>query len=359
MLETLRSGQLSLGPMIDRFEARARRAGRRAVRRRRLERHRGAAPLHAPRRLGPGDEVDHLAVLVRRLGELRALRGRDAGLRRHRPGHAQPRPGRGRGGDHAADEGDPAVDIFGYPCELDGAARRSPSGTGSRIIEDACEALGAEYRGRPVGSFGHPAVFAFYPNKQMTTGEGGAVAVALGGGMARCSRASRTRAAPTRADGSTHARFGYNYRLDDLSAALGLAQVERLDEILAARVGGRRPLRRAARRRRRGRAAAARRRRPPALVVRLRRQARRAGSTASGVIARLAERGHRHRAATCPRSTCSRTCASASATARACCPVSEEASRATLALPFFTESRLPAGATRSAWSETLAGVEGG
>ncbi|HEY7398043.1 MAG TPA: DegT/DnrJ/EryC1/StrS family aminotransferase, partial [Gaiellaceae bacterium] len=67
-----------------------------------------------------------------------------------------------------------AVDIFGYPCELD-ALTELCKRNGLALVEDSCEALGARYRGRPLGSHGHPAVWAFYPNKQMTTGEGGAV----------------------------------------------------------------------------------------------------------------------------------------------------------------------------------------
>src|SRR5207244_11791613 len=67
-----------------------------------------------------------------------------------------------------------AVDIFGYPCELE-PLRELCDRHGLVLIEDACEALGAEYKGRPLGSQGHLAVFAFYPNKQMTTGEGGMV----------------------------------------------------------------------------------------------------------------------------------------------------------------------------------------
>ena len=90
------------------------------------------------------------------------------------------------------------------------------------------------YRGRPVGSSGHPSVFAFYPNKQMTTGEGGAVAVATEEEWALLKSLSNQGRSDS-GEWLTHARLGYNYRLDDLSAALGLAQLERYDEILAAR----------------------------------------------------------------------------------------------------------------------------
>ncbi|MEX0815916.1 MAG: DegT/DnrJ/EryC1/StrS family aminotransferase, partial [Gaiellales bacterium] len=126
-----------------------------------------------------------------------------------------------------------AVDIFGYPAELaelEAIAERH----GLALLEDACQALGAEYRGRPVGSSGHPAVFAFYPNKQMTTGEGGAVAV----GSSEEWELLKSLSNQGRSDSGewlTHSRLGYNYRLDDLSAALGVAQVERLDELLAGR----------------------------------------------------------------------------------------------------------------------------
>jgi perosamine synthetase len=125
------------------------------------------------------------------------------------------------------------VHIFGYPAELaelEAVAERH----GLAIVEDACEALGSEYRGRPVGSSGHPAVFAFYPNKQITTGEGGAVAVSSEEDWALLKSLSNQGRSDS-GEWLTHSRLGYNYRLDDLSAALGLGQVERLDEILSAR----------------------------------------------------------------------------------------------------------------------------
>jgi perosamine synthetase len=126
-----------------------------------------------------------------------------------------------------------AVDIFGYPCELE-PLRALADTHCLALIEDACEALGALYRGRPIGSFPHPAVFGFYPNKQVTTGEGGAVAVQ----SEEQWRLLKSLANQGRADSGgwlEHARFGYNYRLDDLSAAVGLAQMEKLDRLLALR----------------------------------------------------------------------------------------------------------------------------
>ena len=126
-----------------------------------------------------------------------------------------------------------AVDVFGYPCELDelrGIAERH----GVALIEDSAEALGAEYRGRPLGSHGDPAVFAFYPNKQMTTGEGGVVTTHdEDEWRLLCSLRNHGR---TDAGGwLAHARLGWNYRIDDLSAAVGIAQLEKLDLLLSLR----------------------------------------------------------------------------------------------------------------------------
>jgi perosamine synthetase len=126
-----------------------------------------------------------------------------------------------------------AVDIFGYPAELDELLALCDK-HGIALIEDACEALGSTYKGRKIGSHGHPAVFAFYPNKQMTTGEGGAVTT----GSEQEHELLTSLRNQGRLETSSwlqHGRLGYNYRLDDLSAALGIGQLEKLDRILAAR----------------------------------------------------------------------------------------------------------------------------
>ncbi len=126
-----------------------------------------------------------------------------------------------------------AVDIFGYPCELDPLLDLCER-YGLAFVEDACEALGATYKGRAIGSHGHPAVFAFYPNKQMTTGEGGAVTT---GDEAEHELlvSLRNQGRLETSSWLQHGRFGYNYRLDDLSAALGIGQLEKLDRIVRAR----------------------------------------------------------------------------------------------------------------------------
>jgi perosamine synthetase len=102
------------------------------------------------------------------------------------------------------------------------------------VIEDACEALGAEVDGRRAGTFGDAGVFAFYPNKQMTTGEGGMITT-NDSRIAELCRSMRNQGRDTDGAWLRHVRLGYNYRLSELHAALGLAQLERIDEILAAR----------------------------------------------------------------------------------------------------------------------------
>ncbi|MGA9761241.1 MAG: DegT/DnrJ/EryC1/StrS family aminotransferase [Gaiellaceae bacterium] len=126
-----------------------------------------------------------------------------------------------------------AVDIFGYPCELD-PIKELAAEHGLAVIDDACEALGAEYKGKRVGGHGVPAVFAFYPNKQMTTGEGGIV-VTDSEEQWRLIKSLSNQGRGDDGPWLEHVRLGYNYRLDDLSAALGIAQLEKLDRILELR----------------------------------------------------------------------------------------------------------------------------
>jgi dTDP-4-amino-4,6-dideoxygalactose transaminase len=126
-----------------------------------------------------------------------------------------------------------AVDVFGQPAEMDAlnAVCRQHHLT---MIEDSCEALGAGYRGRPAGMLGDMGVFAFYPNKQITTGEGGMI-ITNDDQAAALMQALRNQG---RAPGDTwlsHTYLGYNYRLDELSAALGAVQITRLEELLAKR----------------------------------------------------------------------------------------------------------------------------
>jgi perosamine synthetase len=122
------------------------------------------------------------------------------------------------------------VHIFGYPVDVPALEV-----AGLPIVEDACQALGAVHAdGTRVGARGHPAVFGFYPNKQLTTGEGGMVAV---GDLALKERIDSERNQGRAPDLGwlDHDRLGFNYRLSDLACALGLAQLRRLEELLSAR----------------------------------------------------------------------------------------------------------------------------
>src|SRR4051794_22503282 len=126
-----------------------------------------------------------------------------------------------------------AVDIFGYPCELD-PLRAICDRHDLVLVEDACEALGARYKGRPLGSHGHLATWAFYPNKQITTGEGGAVTTASAEEH-ELLVSLRNQGRLETSSWLQHGRLGFNYRLDDISAALGIGQLERLERILDGR----------------------------------------------------------------------------------------------------------------------------
>ncbi|MEX2160817.1 MAG: DegT/DnrJ/EryC1/StrS family aminotransferase [Anaerolineales bacterium] len=125
------------------------------------------------------------------------------------------------------------VDVFGQPADFE-AINAVAEVHGLAVIEDSCEALGATYKGRPAGRLGQMGVFGFYPNKQITTGEGGVI-ITDDAEAADFMRALRNQG---RAPGDTwlqHTHLGYNYRITELSAALGRVQIGRLNELLAKR----------------------------------------------------------------------------------------------------------------------------
>ena len=165
-----------------------------------------------------------------------------------------------------------AVDIFGYPCELD-ELRAICDRHGLALIEDACEALGAEYKGAPLGSHGHPAVFAFYPNKQMTTGEGGAITTGSAEEHELLRLAAQPGPARDELAGSSTAGSATTTASTTSRRRSGSASSRSSTGSSPARARGRRRATRELLARRRRRAAARRRRRPQPLVVRLRRQA--------------------------------------------------------------------------------------
>ncbi|NJD57900.1 MAG: DegT/DnrJ/EryC1/StrS family aminotransferase, partial [Anaerolineae bacterium] len=125
------------------------------------------------------------------------------------------------------------VDVFGQPVDFE-LILNTAWKYKLKVIEDSCEALGASYKGHTAGTLGDYGVFGFYPNKQITTGEGGMI-ITDDEDAALFMRALRNQG---RAPGDTwlqHTHLGYNYRLDEMSAALGLAQMKRLDELIAKR----------------------------------------------------------------------------------------------------------------------------
>jgi perosamine synthetase len=126
-----------------------------------------------------------------------------------------------------------AVDIFGHPLDWD----KIDEITGKYdipVIEDSCEALGSEYKGRKVGTFGIAGAFAFYPNKQITTGEGGII-VTNDENVMKLSKSMRNQGRGEGGEWLLHVRLGYNYRMDEMSAALGYSQMKKIDRIIEMR----------------------------------------------------------------------------------------------------------------------------
>jgi perosamine synthetase len=235
VVEVLRSGQLSLGPRVAQFErafaARVRAAHASAV-------SSGTAGLHLALRavgVGDGDEVVTSPFSF-------VASANVAIYERARPVFADIDPVTFNLDPAAAEAAITPrtrallpVHIFGYPADLP-AFEALAARHGLAIVEDACEALGAVHADRvPVGGRGHPAAFGFYANKQMTTGEGGMVAVADAAVKQQIDSERNQGRAPDMG-WLDHDRLGFNYRLSDIACAIGLVQLDRLDEMLAARM---------------------------------------------------------------------------------------------------------------------------
>ena len=234
VVEALRSGQLSLGPLVDRFEhALAEHIGAPFV----AAVSSGTAGMHLGVRLagvGPGDEVVTTPFSFVASANCILYEGATPVFADVDPASLNLDPDAVAAVITERTKAIVVVDIFGYPAALDRFAELAEK-HGLRLVEDACEALGAtEAGGRPVGSRGHPTVFAFYPNKQITTGEGGAVAVS-GEDDWQLLKSVSNQGRIDSGEWLTHGHLGFNYRLDEVSAAIGLAQLERLDGLLAAR----------------------------------------------------------------------------------------------------------------------------
>jgi perosamine synthetase len=234
VLETLRSGRLALGPRLGEFEdAFARRLGvehASAV-------SSGTAGLHlAIRAAGVerGDEVVTTPLSFVASANCLLYEGARPVFCDIDPRTLNITP------DAAADAvtdrttGLLPVHIFGYPADIAGFEELA-SDRALWLVEDACEALGAVHvDGTAAGARGNLAVFGFYPNKQLTTGEGGMVVSSDAEAKERIDSERNQGRAPDMG-WLDHDRLGFNYRLDDLSCALGIAQLERLDELLAQR----------------------------------------------------------------------------------------------------------------------------
>jgi perosamine synthetase len=233
VLDVLRSGRLSLGPAIDRFEELfAERVGApyaAAV-------SSGTAGLHLLARIagvGPGDEAITSPYSFVASANCFIYEGATPVFADVDPRTYNLDPAAVEAAITERTRAVVAVDIFGYPAELD-PLRELCERQGLALIDDACEALGAEYRGRPVGAQGVSAVFAFYPNKQITTGEGGMVTTHSEEEW-RLLKSLRNQGRADAGGWLDHARLGYNYRIDDVRAALGIGQLEKLERILEAR----------------------------------------------------------------------------------------------------------------------------
>jgi perosamine synthetase len=233
VLEVMRSGRLSLGPTIDRFEeAFAAAVGApyaAAV-------SSGTAGLHllcVSAGVGPGDEVITSPYSFVASANCAIYEGATPVFADIDPITLNLDPTAVEAAVTDRTRAIVAVDIFGYPSELE-ELQALCQRHGIALIDDSCEALGAVYRGRPLGAQGQDAVFAFYPNKQITTGEGGVVTTH----SEETWLLLKSLRNQGRADGGgwlDHARLGFNYRMDDVRAAIGLGQLEKLDRILRGR----------------------------------------------------------------------------------------------------------------------------
>jgi perosamine synthetase len=231
--EVLRSGRLSLGPAIERFEELlAERVGApyaAAV-------SSGTAGLHMLCHIAgvePGDEVITSPVSFVATANCFIIEGGVPAFADVDPRTLNLDPASVEAAITERTKGIVAVDMFGYPCELD-ALRAIAERHGLWLIDDSCEALGAEYKGRPIGSHGPSGAFGFYPNKQLTTGEGGMVTTHSEEEW-ELLRSLRNQGRSYDSRWFHHPRVGFNYRLTDIQAALGIGQLEKLDRMLEMR----------------------------------------------------------------------------------------------------------------------------
>lgn len=235
----LRSGRLSIGPMVEAFEQVV---AAKTERRHAIACSSGTAGLHmalVAMGIGPGDEVVTTPFSFIASSNAILYVGAKPVFVDIEPRSLNMDPEKVEAAITSRTKAILAVEAFGNPRHMD-TYRSIAARHEIRMIEDSCEGLGGLHNGRPIGSFGHVGVFGFYPNKQITTGEGGMI-VTDDDRLANLCRSLRNqgRAVGTTggATGSWFAfeRLGYNYRMPEINAALGLSQVRRLDEIVSAR----------------------------------------------------------------------------------------------------------------------------
>ena len=231
--EVIRSGWLSLGPMVDRFErAWCDRIGVKHA----AAVSSGTAGLHlCIERLGlePGDEVITSSFFFVASANVALYPGAKVVFAEVDENTFNMDPAAVEAAITPRTKALVIVDIFGYPAEIPALvdiARRHDLA----IVEDACQAIDGDYDGQKLGTFGHPAVYGFYANKQMTTAEGGVVLTddtEVWNDLKSLSNQGRSD------DGAwlVHSRLGFNYRLSDVHCAIGVAQLERLTDLLAGR----------------------------------------------------------------------------------------------------------------------------
>jgi len=231
VLEVLRSGVLSIGPKVEEFEKKfAKFAGTKYA----CAVSSGTAGLHLAMiaaGIGPGDEVITTpfsfvasANVILYVGAKPVFVDIDPVTYNMNPAKIEEKITK-------KTKAILAVHIFGQATDMDPILKIAKKHK-LKIIEDACESLGAAYKGRKVGTFGESAVFAFYPNKQMTTGEGGVI-VTNNKKLDTLFRSLRNQGRAENMQWLDHERLGYNYRLDEMSAAVGSAQLEKIKFLIS------------------------------------------------------------------------------------------------------------------------------
>lgn len=231
--EVLRSGQLSLGPMVPRFERMwAERVGVEHA----VAVSSGTAGLHLCLHalgLGPGDEVITSSFSFVASANAIVFTGATPVFAEVDPLTFNMDPAAVEAAITPRTRAILIVDIFGYPAEVPALVEIAER-HGLARVEDACQTIDGSYDGRKLGTFGHPAVYGFYANKQLTTAEGGVV-LTDDAHLADVLRSLRNQGRSDDGAWLVHSRLGFNYRLSDVHCAIGVGQLERLGDMLAAR----------------------------------------------------------------------------------------------------------------------------